>query len=136
MRNRDRGSASVELALIAPALLAFAMLMVFAGRVVDARTTVGEVAHSAARAASLERTSGAASAAATSIAAATLQEQGLACSDHSTSVDHGGLTAGGAVSVTVSCTVSFSDLLGVAFPGSQTIEGGATVAVDTFRGTP
>ncbi len=136
MRNRDRGSASVELALIAPALLAFAMLMVFAGRVVDARTTVGEVAHAAARAASLERTSGAASAAATSIAAATLQEQGLACSDHSTSVDHGGLTAGGAVSVTVSCTVSFSDLLGVAFPGSQTIEGGATVAVDTFRGTP
>ena len=136
MRNRDRGSASVELALLAPALLTFAMLMIFAGRIVDARATVGEVAHSAARAASLERTSGAASAAATSIAAAALQEQGLACSDHSTSVDHGGLTAGGAVSVTVRCTVSFSDLFGVAFPGSQTIEGGATVAVDTFRGTP
>ncbi|CAL9377711.1 hypothetical protein SUDANB121_00999 [Nocardiopsis dassonvillei] len=136
MRNRDRGSASVELALLAPALLTFAMLMVFAGRVVDARATVGEVAHAAARAASLERSPGEAAAAATSIAAAALQEQGLACSDHTTTVDHGGLTAGGAVSVTVRCTVDFSDLFGVAFPGSQSIEGGATVAVDTFRGQP
>ncbi|HJE57785.1 MAG TPA: pilus assembly protein [Nocardiopsis listeri] len=136
MRKRDRGSASVELAIVTPALLLFAMLMIFAGRTVDAGTTVDEVAHAAARAASLERTPGEASAAATTIASATLREQGLACSDHTTSVDHGGLTAGGAVSVTVTCTVSFSDLLGVAFPGSRSIEGDATVAVDTFRGTP
>lgn len=135
-RDRDRGSASVELALLAPALLTFAMLMVFAGRVVDARATVGEVAHAAARAASLERTPAAASATATAIAAATLQEQGMACTDHTTAVDNGGLVAGGAVSVTVHCTVSFSDLFGVSFPGGQTIEGGATVAVDTFRGQP
>lgn len=136
MSNRDRGSASVELAVVTPGLMLFAMLMIFAGRIVDASTTVDEVAHSAARAASFERTPGEAVAAATSIASVTLQEQGLACSDHTTSVDHGGLTAGGSVSVTVQCTVSFSDLLGVAFPGSRSIEGGATVAVDTFRGTP
>lgn len=135
-RERDRGSASVELALLAPALLAFAMLMVFAGRVVDARTTVDEAAHAAARAASLERTPAAASTTATAIAAATLQEQGMACTDHSTGVDHGGLVPGGAVTVSVQCTVGFSDLFGVAFPGSTAIEGGATVAVDTFRGTP
>ncbi|MFL1380923.1 MULTISPECIES: TadE/TadG family type IV pilus assembly protein [unclassified Nocardiopsis] len=135
-RGRDRGSASVELALLAPALLAFAMLMVFAGRVVDARTTVGEAAHAAARAASLERTPAAASATGAAVAAATLQEQGMACTDHSTGVDHGGLVPGGAVTVTVQCTVGFTDLFGVAFPGSSSIEGGATVAVDTFRGTP
>jgi Flp pilus assembly protein TadG len=126
----------VELALLAPALLAFAMLMVLAGRVVDARATVGEAAHAAARAASLERTPGEASSTATAIAAATLREQGMACADHTTAVDHGGLAAGGAVSVTVRCTVDFSDLFGVAFPGSRTVEGGATVAVDTFRGNP
>ncbi|WP_017587161.1 TadE/TadG family type IV pilus assembly protein [Nocardiopsis ganjiahuensis] len=136
MRNRDRGSAAAELAILTPGLLALAMLMVFAGRVVDARSTVDEVAHSAARAASLERTAPAASSTGTAIAAATLQEQGLACSDHTTAVDHGGLVPGGAVTVTVRCTVSFSDLFGVAFPGSLGVEGGSTVAVDTFRGNP
>ena len=136
MRHRDRGSASVELALLTPALLAFAMLMVFAGRVVDAQATVGEAAHAAARAASLERTPQAASATAAAIADATLREQGMACTDHTAAVDHGGLAAAGAVSVTVRCTVDFSDLFGAAFPGSRAIEGTATAAVDTFRGRP
>lgn len=136
MNRRDASSASAELALIAPGLLLFAMLMVFAGRMVDAETTVDEVAYAAARAASLERTPAAAQIRASSVASAALEEQGLACIDHSTLVDHGGLVPGGAVSVVVRCSVGFSDLSGLALPGSRSVEGGSTVAVDTFRGQP
>lgn len=132
----DRGSASVELALLTPALLAFALLMVLAGRVADANSTADQVAHSAARAASLERSVGAAEAAASGTAASSLAENGLACGDHSVTLDHGGLTPGGAVTAVVECRVGLGDLTGLGVPGTITVTGDATVVVDTFRGQP
>ncbi|MGW8530030.1 TadE/TadG family type IV pilus assembly protein [Nocardiopsis sp. NPDC055824] len=132
----DRGSASAELALLTPALLAFAMLMVLAGRVADANSTADQVAHAAARAASLERSVGAAEAAASGTAASSLAENGLVCGDHSVTLDHGGLTPGGAVAAVVECRVGLSDLTGLGVPGTMTITGDATVVVDTFRGQP
>ncbi|MFD6951701.1 TadE/TadG family type IV pilus assembly protein [Nocardiopsis sp. NPDC060348] len=132
----DRGSASVELVLLTPALLAFALLMVLAGRVVDAGSTADQVAHSAARAASLERTAAAAEAAASSTAASSLAENGLACGDHTVTLDHGGLTPGGAVTAVVECRVGLDGLTGLGVPGTYTVTGDATVVVDTFRGQP
>lgn len=132
----DRGSASVELALLTPALLAFALLMVVAGRVADANSTADQVAHSAARAASLERSVASAETAASSTAASSLAENGLVCGDYSVTLDHGGLTPGGAVSAVVECRVSMSGLTGLGVPGTITISGDATVVVDTFRGQP
>ncbi|WP_026122362.1 TadE family protein [Nocardiopsis halotolerans] len=133
-RNGDRGSASVELAVLTPGLLAFALLMVLAGRVVDARSTADEVAHSAARAASLARTVPAAVAAAEGTAARSLAEHGLGCGDHTVTLDHGGLDPGGAVTAVVECRVDLSGLTGLGVPGSYTVSGSATVVVDTFRG--
>ncbi|WP_435106821.1 TadE/TadG family type IV pilus assembly protein [Nocardiopsis synnemataformans] len=130
----DRGSASVELVLLTPALLAFALLMVLAGRVADANSTADQVAHSAARAASLERSVAAAEAAASGTAASSLAENGLVCGDHSVTLDHGGLTPGGAVTAVVECRVGLSGLTGLGVPGTLTITGDATVVVDTFRG--
>ncbi|OOC53274.1 TadE family protein [Nocardiopsis sinuspersici] len=132
----DRGSASVELVLLTPALLAFALLMVLAGRVVDARATAEEVAHAAARAASLERTVAAAETAASGTAASSLAENGLACGDHTVALDHGGLAPGGAVTAVVECRVGLGDLTGLGVPGTYTVTGDATVVVDTFRGRP
>ncbi|WP_047869133.1 TadE/TadG family type IV pilus assembly protein [Nocardiopsis sp. RV163] len=132
----DRGSASAELALLTPALLAFAMLMVLAGRVADANSTADQVAHSAARAASLERSVAAAEGAASSTASSSLAENGLVCGDHSVTLDHGGLTPGGAVTAVVECRVGLSGLTGLGVPGTMTITGDATVVVDTFRGQP
>ncbi|MFD3685693.1 TadE/TadG family type IV pilus assembly protein [Nocardiopsis sp. NPDC058631] len=132
----DRGSSSVELALLTPALLAFALLMVLAGRVADANSTADQVAHSAARAASLERSVGAAETAASNTAASSLAENGLACGDYSVTLDHGGLTPGGAVTAVVECRVGLSGLTGLGVPGAYTVSGSATVVVDTFRGQP
>ncbi|WP_150244329.1 TadE family protein [Nocardiopsis quinghaiensis] len=132
----DHGSASAELAVLTPALLAFALLMVFAGRVVDARATAEEVAHSAARAASLERTVAAAETTAEGTAARSLAEHGLGCGDHTVTLDHGGLLPGGAVTATVECRVGLDGLTGLGVPGTYTVAGSATVVVDAFRGQP
>lgn len=134
--QEDRGSASVELVLLTPALLAFALLMVLAGRVADANSTADQVAHSAARAASLERSVAAAEGAASSTAASSLAENGLSCGDHTVTLDHGGLTPGGAVTAVVECHVGLSGLTGLGVPGTLTVTGDATVVVDTFRGQP
>jgi hypothetical protein len=112
------------------------MLMVLAGRVADASSTADQVAHSAARAASLERSVAAAEGAASSTAASSLAENGLVCGDHSVTLDHGGLTPGGAVTAVVECRVGLGDLTGLGVPGTMTITGDATVVVDTFRGQP
>lgn len=133
-RPGDRGSATVELAVLTPALLAFAMLMVLAGRVMDARATADEVAHSAARAASLERSVAAAEAAASGTAARSLAEHGLGCAEHTVTLDHGGLTPGGAVTAVVECRVGMDGLSGLGVPGAYTVTGDATVVVDAFRG--
>ncbi|WP_159940978.1 MULTISPECIES: TadE/TadG family type IV pilus assembly protein [unclassified Nocardiopsis] len=136
MSGSDRGSASAELALLTPALLALAMLMVLAGRVVDAGTTADEAAHAAARAASMERTVGAAQTAAASVSSQTLAEHGRGCSDHSVALDHGGLAPGGAVTAVVECRVSLADLTGLGVPGGYTVRGESTAVVDTYRGQP
>ncbi|MFD9630302.1 TadE family protein, partial [Streptomyces violascens] len=51
----DRGSYSVETAVLAPVIIALLLLMIAFGRVVDADGAVDSAARAAARAASLER---------------------------------------------------------------------------------
>ncbi len=135
-RDRQRGSMSVELAALTPLLILFAMLMVLGGRVTRAEATADEVAHSAARAASLERAPEQAEAAAGDTVVTALDSHGLACSDHTLTLDHGGLSAGGAVTATLQCHVGLGDLAGMRLPGTHTVEGESTAVVDTFRGQP
>lgn len=132
----DRGAASVELALLTPMLIGFALLMILTGRVIGAGAIADEAAHAAARAASLERSVPAAEAGARGIAAQSLAASGLVCSDHALALDHGGLEPGGAVTAVLDCRVGLDDLSGLGVPGSVTIQGSSTVAVDTFRGQP
>ncbi|GAB2522227.1 TadE/TadG family type IV pilus assembly protein [Nocardiopsis aegyptia] len=139
MRGRktdDRGAASVELALLTPLMISFALLMILTGRVVGAGAIADEAAHAAARAASLERSVPAAEAGAQGIAAQSLAASGLTCSDHTVALDHGGLQPGGSVTAVLDCRVGLDDLSGLGVPGSVTIQGSSTVAVDTFRGQP
>ncbi|WP_461003983.1 TadE/TadG family type IV pilus assembly protein [Streptomonospora sediminis] len=127
---------AVELTILTPVLLLFALLMILAGRVTRADTTADEVAHSAARAASLERTPDQAEAAASAVAASALDSQGLACADYTLNLDHGGLDPGGAVTAVLECHIGLGDLTGLQLPGTHTVEGESTVVVDTFRGRP
>ena len=55
VRGSDRGSATIEMAVLAPALLALLGLVILAGRISAAGSAVEQAAASAARAASIAR---------------------------------------------------------------------------------
>ncbi|MFV2196720.1 TadE/TadG family type IV pilus assembly protein [Nocardiopsis sp. LOL_012] len=135
-RRDDRGSAAVELTVLTPVLLLFAMLVILAGRLSGAGSTADHAAHAAARAAALERSVPQAEARAGAIAAQSLGGSGLRCADHTLTLDHGGLVPGGTVTAVLECHVGLGDLSGLGVPGTITVRGTSTVAVDTFRGQP
>lgn len=133
----DRGSVSVEAVMLIPGVVLLVLIMVFAGRVVSAKSGVHNAAYAAARAASLERSAGSAQSAADAAAAVVLGQASLRCSSRSTSLDAAGFTAGigqaASVRVDVTCQVPLSDLALPGAPGSQSITASATSPIDRFR---
>lgn len=134
----DAGSASVELAVLCPAILLVLLLAIGAGRIASAREAVDHVATAAARAASLARTPGTAQAAASTTAQLVLTERGLDCRSHTISVDTSGFVSSpsrpGIVRVNVSCSVPLADL-GLVFGGTARIRSSFASPVDPFRGS-
>ncbi|MCC8245030.1 pilus assembly protein [Saccharothrix sp. NEAU-S10] len=132
----DNGSVAAEVTIATPFLV---MLLVFVGvvihRGVDARIRIDDAAHQAARAASIERTPAAATAAARSTAASALSQFGAACASLSVDTTTGGLRPGGTVSVTVSCSVDFGDALILGVPGGKTLSATSVEPVDLWRST-
>jgi Flp pilus assembly protein TadG len=130
----DRGSAAAEVTLLAPILV---MLLLFVGvvihRGVDARLRINDAAHQAARAASIERTSTRATAAADTAATAALSSAGVTCRELQVNTSTGGLNPGGAVTVTVSCAVDFGDAFILGVPGRKRLSSTASQPVDTWR---
>ena len=127
---------AVETALILPILLGMVGLLIVLASSAQASMTVGSAASQAARAASLERTTPAATAAARGVAASTLAESGINCRSSTVSVNAGGLNAplgvAASVSVTVTCTVDFGVGL-PGFPQTRTLTATKTSPVDTYR---
>lgn len=135
--DRERGSATLELAVLAPALLLLLGLVVLAGRVQVAAGAVEHAAMSAAREASLARSADGARATASSAAARELDGQDIRCATSNVTVDTAGFGAplgqSATVSATLSCTVSFADLGIPGLPGSRTLASTATSPIDRFR---
>ncbi|ADB73453.1 TadE/TadG family type IV pilus assembly protein [Geodermatophilus obscurus] len=133
----ERGSVSVELALLAPAFLLLAAFAVLAGRTQIAEGGVQEAARAAAREASLARDAGTAGALAGGQAERTLAAQDLRCQNASIDVDTSGFAAPpgqpGDVTVTVTCVVGMADLLAPGLPGTVTVEAAFTSPVDAYR---
>jgi Flp pilus assembly protein TadG len=132
MNRAETGSAAVELAVLAPILVALLLLVVLAGRISDADIAVRHAAADAARAASLARTP----AGATQAAAATVEDNlagRLTCRDLATRVDTAAFAPGGRVAVTVECTVDLQAVALLAVPGSRTLRAGAVEVVDRYR---
>lgn len=130
---RDRGSAdALGLALLAPAAIGLALVIVFLGRGVDSRATVQSAAESAAQAAAQERTPAAAVAAARQVGAAMLVDP-TSCASPSVLVDTSAFGPGGSVAVTISCTVSTSglELIDPPSPGPTTAT--AFALIDPLR---
>lgn len=134
---REHGSATVELALVVPALVLLLGLMVAGGRLWFDRTTVAEAAHAAARAASLSRTAGQATADGTAAGRQSLDTAGLSCTDSSVSVDTSAFSAPvgtpGSITSTVRCAVPFSDILLPGMPGAISVTATGSSALDTYR---
>jgi len=132
--QEERGSGAAELALLTPALVALLMVTVLAFRVTQADAEVADVAAEAARAASLERTPAAAAGAARAAAAANLAAGGITCTNLTVTTDTGAFTAGGVVTVDVTCAVDLTDLLIVNVPATRTLTATGREVVDRYRG--
>ena len=132
-RRDERGAASVELALITPALLAILMLVFGLTRMAPASPQVEAVAADSARAASLVREPGGASAAAQQAARRSLGDAGLACTAMNVAVDVGSYRPGGAIRVTVDCTARLGDVAMAGFPGSRRFSATSTVPIESYR---
>jgi Flp pilus assembly protein TadG len=128
----------MELAVLAPALLALLGLVIVAGRISAAGSAVEQGAASAARAASIARDARAAQAAADRTAREALRDQGITCRTVTSSVDVRGFAVAvgspASVTVTVRCAVPLGDLAVPGMPGQRTVTASMTSPIDRFRG--
>jgi Flp pilus assembly protein TadG len=131
--HTERGAVSTELAVLTPLLIGFMLLVVFAGRVAQAEGDVANAAHEAARAASLTATPDAAVQAAEETATGNINTGAVSCRRLEVTVDTTNFTAGGQVTVTVSCHASFADIAMLSVPGSRTFTATAIEVIDTYR---
>lgn len=132
--RNDRGSVAVETAVVAPALVALLLLVVFAGRVSQADGDVRRAASEASRAASLRQHAEDAQTTAQEVAASNLSASGVACATLETEVDTTNFVPGGTVAVTVRCTASMRDVSLLAVPGSRTFTASSVEVIDRYRG--
>ena len=112
----ERGTMSIEVVVLVPVLLLITMVAVAGGRIVSAQGMVEAASRDAARAASMERSVGAASTAA---------NRSLSQAD----------TANASCSAAVSCRVKLSDLGLVFLPGATVVRAESSAPVDQWRGT-
>jgi Flp pilus assembly protein TadG len=130
----DAGTMSLELVLLTPLLVAFMMLMVGLGLVVEGQGQVEGAARDAARAASIGRTTVDADAAARAAAEATLSDRKQRCQGGAhTFVDFAQWRPGGQVTVTVRCHIDLGGLSLIGLAPAKTMTGTATAPIDTFR---
>lgn len=132
-RRADRGSASAELVLISPLLIAILGLFFFAGRIVMARQAVDDAARTALEAAvTMPNPTGAATMAGIT-AFEVLAPDGQLCTHGSTTLNTTDYTAGGNVFVRVSCVVPLPRLAFAGTPASLTIAAVRGSVLEPYR---
>lgn len=139
MTRHERGAMAVELVIVVPLLMLILAITVGGGRMWYARSTVQQIAGSAARAATLAREPASAHAAAQEVIRADLAAAALPCvGGAAVMVDVAGFSAAvgqpASVGVRIGCTVPLADLLVPGWPGVVTVEGAATSPLDRYRG--
>lgn len=137
-RDPQRGSATTELAVVAPGLLMIVALLIMGGRIAIAGGSVEHAAAEAARAASIARSAESAVTQGTAAAERSLAQQGLSCvGAPAITVDARQFARPpgepAQVSATVTCEVQLSDIMIPAVPGSRTITETIQSPLDTYR---
>lgn len=130
----EQGSVAVELAVIAPGLVALLLLVVFAGRVAQAEGDVQRAASAAARAASLRQDPADAVEAGRETAEANLAASGVGCGQLEVEVDTTRFSAGGTVAVALRCTAPMADVSLLGVPGRMTFVARSVEVIDRYRG--
>jgi TadE-like protein len=135
MRLRsERGTASVELALLAPVLVVLVAVVTAAGRMVETKSAVLSVAREAARAAAEAPNAAAANDAAIATAQQVAEGLGLDPARLSIVQDPHAFARGAPYEVSVSYQVSMADLPGLGLlPGSVTLGEEHAELIDTYR---
>lgn len=134
VRPRNEGGyAAVELLVMAPLFVGFIVMVVAAGRFVDARSQVDDAAYAAARAASLEQTVEAGKVSGRGAAADSLADRGRACTQLTVSFAGTDFRASGQVKVEVTCHANLSDLVGFGLPGARNFSATAVVPIEQYR---
>ncbi|MEO3797825.1 TadE family protein [Nonomuraea sp. B10E15] len=134
--THERGSIALEMAIIAPALIALLVMVIGLGRVSFAHSAIEAAARDAARQASIARDPATARSAALSSARAALAREGLACTP-SVTVNTTGLSAPlgrpATVVAQVSCEVQLADLTVPGIPGTKNLTSSFTSPIDPYR---
>jgi Flp pilus assembly protein TadG len=123
---------AIEIVFLTPVLIAFTLLVVAGGRLVARQGDVDSAARDAARAASIERSAGSATAVARTVAESSLPRGG-SCAP--VAVDTSNWAQGGSVGVTITCQVSYSGLGLIGLPGSTRVQARSDAPLDQFRRT-
>jgi Flp pilus assembly protein TadG len=135
----DRGSESVELAIVLPVLILALAVIVVAARVGLASDRMNGVAAIAARDASLARSPLQAHTLASTAVTEALADTSLHCTDVRVTVDTSDFAVQpgqyAAIRVQVWCTVALSDIGVKGLPGSRTLYDEATSPLDPARDT-
>lgn len=129
----ERGSMAIEVVFMIPILILFMLLVVAGGRYVSVRADMEAAARDAARAASLQRSSGEARDAAGVAANAALD--GFAKCRMANFDDGGGFVAGGSVEVEIDCQVPNDGLGLLGLSGSVSMKATGSAPLDTYRRT-
>lgn len=128
----ERGSLTLELALLAPVLVALLLFVAGAATLQGARNDLDDAAWEAARVASLTRSAAGAEAAARRAVTERLDSERWDCGAEAVSVDVSRFAPGGTVAVEVSCTLDLRSAFAV-FPGQMQIRSRAAEPLEPFR---
>lgn len=138
---RQRGSVSVELAILTPLFLLLMATATMFGRTAIAANAIDVAAHDAARAASISRTAVAADANARAAATESLSQQGLQCiggpqiDPDVSDFNQGGVDLGFVI-VTIACDVSLTDIAIPGVPSHRLVTTTFVSPIDIFREQP
>jgi hypothetical protein len=130
----QRGSASLELVLVTPALVALLLLVVAGGRVVQARGDVDAVARDAARAASIARSPGEAATRAEAMVRERVGEGVVQCRQPAVVTDTAEFRPGGVVDVSITCQVDLASVSLLGISATQSVAATASEVIDDRRG--
>ena len=127
----DRGSASVEMVLLAPVLVVLALFVVYSGRSGESVRQIQHAADQGARAAS-QASGSHRVAVAESASVRDLESSGVSCTDRQISVNSVRLGRFNAVRVEVSCSIQRKNL-GLLGVNERRIQAESTEVVDHYR---